>query len=429
MANDPSYERAHANLLNNTCDLRVEFVKHMMEVKSKRIWDDEELTDVNDREESPSMNEDDDEDEGFIEDYITPGGIIRLPVNKHTKSIRAMYVRQKNEEKSSYVRSMQKKLCRVLSLCDQVSTVNIDITKTKDLYGYSYIELKISEDARALLNATSIDFEVQIELDNKQLVRKRFSLNCPPRRQKRWKEYTKFTAWGVTSIPGEHYFPYYWQHEVTRGRKNCLVGCGSVAWAMVFGYYDRRSHAEPYIYGNGSQYMYRCGADGTYGSSHCEAPKYAYKSYRLRMYINKISYAVGTFCWRGVSFTPAFRMDRVKGFFRSLMRYGNPTIRQTNDVWKIIHRKKFAEKTRKWIRDGWPVVVGTREGGIKRHYPVATKYRYKYRKYRRCWRFFGKRCARWHKLRHFQMYTHEGKVRSSVKWRAMTIHYAAIAPY
>ena len=66
----------------------------MLEVKSKRILDNEDLTDAKDREESPSMTEDDNEDECFIEDYITHGGIIRLPVNKHTKSIRAMYVCQ-----------------------------------------------------------------------------------------------------------------------------------------------------------------------------------------------------------------------------------------------------------------------------------------------------------------------------------------------
>ena len=73
---------------------------------------------MKEREDSPTMDDDDEDDEqGFVEDYITPGGVIRLPITKYTKSIRAMYVSQKNEEKSSYVRSMQKKLCRVLSLC------------------------------------------------------------------------------------------------------------------------------------------------------------------------------------------------------------------------------------------------------------------------------------------------------------------------
>ena len=417
--------------MKNTCNLRVEFVKRMMEVQSKRVWSDEEVTDVKEREDSPTMDDDDEDDEqGFVEDYITPGGVIRLPITKYTKSIRAMYVREKNEEKSSYVRSMQKKLCQVLSLCDQVNTVNIDITKTQDLYGYSYIELKINEDARALLNATSIDFELQIEIANKQLVVKRFSLNCPPKRQKRWwREYTPYNSWAYTSIGHEGYFPDYQQHTITKGSKTCAVGCGPVAWAMIFGYYDRRSHYQTGVYGNGSQPLYACSYNGAYGSSGCVAPKYAYTN-RIKKYIEVVNKVLGTWCIFKNGATFSFQMTRVKGFFQARQKSGHPTISRVFIFWKLIRWPKLQRKTRDWIRAGWPVVVGTTEGGaFKWHYPVATKYRQRSRKWRRCIKFFGKRCGRWHTETASQMYTHQGWGYGSVKWRDMRIHYAAIAPY
>ena len=419
--------------MNNTCDLRVEFVKRMMEVKGKMVWDDEKLAHVKANEDSPTFKGDDGEDEGFIEDYITPGGIIRLPVNTHTKSIRAMYVRQKNEEKSSYVRSMQKKLCRVLSLCDQVSTVNIDITKTKDLYGYSYIELKISEDARALLNATSIDFELQIEFDNRQPVRKRFSLNCPAKRQKRAisKQYLPWIRWITQFIRFEYFVPKYQQFTIIKGGQSCYVGSAAVAWATVFGYYDRRSHRRTSTFGNGSQPLYACSYNGAYGSSVCVAPTYATR-HRVRQYIKMLNYVLGTWCRLYTSGTPAGNMDRVKRFFQSRQKSGAPTILQTSDAWSEQATYKIAAQTRAWIKSGWPVVVGTNEGGVFiKHYSVTSRYRLRSRKWRyvtNSAQYFKSRTV-WRIQTQFQMYVHQGSAIGSVKWRPMSIHYAAIAQY
>ena len=431
-ADDPNFERAHANLMDNTCDLRVEFVKRMMEVKSKMVWDDEKLTDMKEGDEG----EDESEDGGFIEDYITPGGVIRLPVNTHTKSIRAMYVRQKNEEKSSYVRSMQKKLCRVLSLCDQVSTVNIDITKTKDLYGYSYIELEINEDARALLNATSIDFELQIEIDNKQLVRKRFSLNCRAKRTKRaslFDEYKPWSYWTHRSVGFESYFPDYVQHLILMGNQSCYVDSAAVAWAMVFGYYDRRAHYRYSVYEYGSQPLYCCSHNGVYGNSACVAPAHANTS-RIRNYIAEINKELGTWCQFYKSGTPAQNMDNVTLFFQAHQMAGNPTILQTNDFWSEQATAKIAAQSRAWIDAEWPVVVGTNEGNVFiKHYSVMTRYRTRTRWWRHCLKplsLICTRCLSWTKTTDVQMHVHQGVQARRPIWRPMNnIHYAAIAHY
>ena len=408
--------------MNNTCDLRVEFVKRMLEVKSKRIWDDEQLADVKDREDSPSMDEDDDEGEGFIEDDIAAGGIIRLPIDTHTKSIRAMYVRQKNEEKSAYVRSMQKKLCRVLSLCDQVSTVNIDITKTKALYGYSYIELKINEDARALLNATSIDFELQIEIDNGQLVLKRFNLNCPARgRQKRKVVYTKWGGWWYRSILYESYFPEYKEHRIRIGGKICSVGCVAVAWAMVFGYYNRRSHFQPHRFGRGSQSLYTGISD-----KKCVAPRYANGSL-IHLYIKMLSRLLWTYCWRNMGLTSAHNVGRVEKFFTENQKSGQPKL-SCDKRFTTTPFSAYAKLARSWIRKGWPVVVGTKQNG-QEHAEVATRYRGSRRTWRRCNRVSGRwQCTARRKQVVFQMYVHRGLGKRPL-WISMRIHSVAVAWY
>lgn len=70
------------------------------------------------------------------------------------------------------------------------------------------------------------------------------------------------------------------------------VGCGPVAWAQVFGYFDRRGH-EPR--GNmGSRQLYRCGSDGTIGNDTCEAPPKMAGDTRIQNYIKKMAQILGS---------------------------------------------------------------------------------------------------------------------------------------
>jgi hypothetical protein len=48
------------------------------------------------------------------------------------------------------------------------------------------------------------------------------------------------------------------------------VGCGPVAWAQIFGFYDRRAHAG--VGRHEPQALYECGNDGVTGATSCQAP-------------------------------------------------------------------------------------------------------------------------------------------------------------
>ena len=110
---------------------------------------------------------------------------------------------------------------------------------------------------------------------------------------------------------------------------------------------------------------------------------------------------------------------------------GSPKVKQTNNLWRLFARKSIAISTRSWIKSGWPVVVGTHEGSIIAwHYPVATKYKSRTRKYRSCFKVFGKKiCRKWKTETKYEMYTHQGWKSPKTKWRKMSLHYAAVAYY
>ncbi|KAI0219655.1 hypothetical protein LSAT2_028860 [Lamellibrachia satsuma] len=289
----------------------------------------------------------------------------------------------------------------------------------------SYIELEINKDMPAVFNGRqSVDFELRVEQATGSVILRHYSIDMTTHRRKRSKEYKDISSWTEVSIPDEAYFPFYWQH-VTRG---CAVGCGPVAWAMVFGYYDRRSHEKPLTYGDGSQDLYRCGSDGTTGDNSCKAPMYSTTAEVLK-YTEKIADALGTWCVFSNGATPAYKMDNIKNFFQE-RQSGSPTIQQTNNFWNIFSRDSTAIQTREWIRKGWPVVVGTTEDNVFQwHYPVATKYRYYTRKYRTCVTIIWKFCGSWDTEKVYEMFTHQGQPNNRTKWRNMSLHYAAVATY
>ena len=114
---------------------------------------------------------------------------------------------------------------------------------------------------------------------------------------------------------------------------------------------------------------------------------------------------------------------------QGMQKSGSPTIERKYNTWKLFKRKSIASYTRAAIRAGWPVVVGTHEGSIFRwHYPVATKYRSRTHKWRRCIKIFRKKCFRWHSETQYQMFTHQGSGTKTL-WRDMRLHYAAYAKY
>ena len=305
---DPRFEHAHEYIEQQRSELAALWAARAAEVAKTSFKDDGHVVLPTDTNDVPS----------YTEIYVRLGEVIRMPVDEHTVSIKVAYSAQRKTQTASDLRQYQTAVCRMLSFCNVNDDFNIDLSKKKTFLQLNYIEFIISKDVPVLFKRKQhIEFELRKELSTGEIIVKHFSLDTAPSRQKRgkhfFKEYTSYSNWGYCSIRYENLFPSYWQHKLSNG---CRVGCGSVAWAMVFGYYDRRSHEKPSTYGTGSQDLFRCGNDGTTGSKRCKAPKYSYDS-PIKKYTETIAKILGTWCTRKKQgATSAHKMDRIKGFFR-----------------------------------------------------------------------------------------------------------------
>ena len=241
-----------------------------------------------------------------------------MPVDEHTVSVKVVYPALSKTHKASDLRQYQAAVCRMLTLCNVDDDFNIELSQKKTSLQLNYIEIALSKDVAVLFKGKqSIAFELRKQLSTGEVIVKHFSLDTAPSRQKRWKKYTSYSSWSYCSIRHEDLFPNYWQYKL---RLYCHVGCGPVAWAMVLGYYDPRSHYKTSNFGTGSQDLYRCGSDGTAGPKRCIAPADSNSGVkiRLRKYIEQIVRTLGTWCIFKYGATPASKMKKIKGFFQVL---------------------------------------------------------------------------------------------------------------
>jgi len=218
-------------------------------------------------------------------------------------------------------------------------------------------------------------------------------------------------------------------------RKSCNVGLGPIAWAEIFGYFDRRSHLHQSKFGSGSQGLYCCGSHATDGDPKCVAPADG-STWRLRHYINDIAKAMKSVCSNedtaigDSSWTPLSKMAAIKPFYASRQSRGRPRVESATKLWyKTGDNRRLRWKLMRYVRQNWPVIVGTVESN-KRHYAVVTAYRFKTRKYRYCRGTGTNRCGRWRtEASNYQMYTHQGDGTNGNRWRPMDIHYVICAKY
>ena len=255
----------------------------------------------------------------FTQGYVQPGEMIRVPVDKDTVSVKVKYTSESKTQTPEDVVMMQQAVCQMISKCDVDDDSSISLQQQTSVLHLNYIEVEISKDIPDALNGTqSVDFELRVEKRSGEMSVKYYSLDATRHRQKRYKEYKSYSAWSTRSIPDEGFFPNYWQHKIKKG---CAVGCGPVAWAMVFGYLDRRAKYKTTTYGSGSAGLYRCGSDGTTGDYGCPAPSDSSSSSRLKKYIEHIAKRLGTLCVFKNGATPASWMDRIKSFFQVRNEY------------------------------------------------------------------------------------------------------------
>ena len=277
---DPNFEHAHECSGLNISTTAAEWAARAADVARETIWDDTQVISSNDTNEVTR----------FTQHYVEPGGMIRVLLDNDTLLLWVDYISASDPHDPALV--MQEAVCQMISYCDVDYGYIISLLQRRSDLNLNYIELEISKDVpTALKGRQTVDFELRVKNIYDEDRVDYYILDMTRQSTKRSKEYTSYSNWSTTSIPDEYYFPSYRQHWVS---PDCPVGSGPVAWAVVFGYYDRRSHMLSAKYGNSSWDLYRCGIDGTTGSNGCVAPMHSPKNdKRLRNYVEHIAKVLG----------------------------------------------------------------------------------------------------------------------------------------
>lgn len=175
-----------------------------------------------------------------------------------------------------------------------------------------------------------------------------------------WTEY--WAAGGHAAQPRYNQF----QHG------DCMVGCGPVAWAMVFGWADRQA-ATGSPYWSGRWGIYR--QDGRRGS---DALAPIYPDVGTGNVIREIRGQVGTFCSFGSGATVPWSMGEAWQYLSG--RTG--AWLQTHWNSAGVHDRWLADwAANSIIHRGTPAIIGT---GWLNHYPVAYGYGVERRVVRKC---------------------------------------------
>ena len=152
----------------------------------------------------------------------------------------------------------------------------------------------------------------------------------------------------------------------------CAVGCGPVAWAMLFCWADFQAH-------NGNSYWApRTGLFRADGGRGADAAAPLDQTEGVNNAIREIRNQVGTFCAFGSGATPPWSMSGASNYLNGR------TAARLETHWNSvgIHEGYLADKAIQSIRDRrTPAVIGT---GWLSHYPLAYGYAEERRVVRNC---------------------------------------------
>ena len=186
-----------------------------------------------------------------------------------------------------------------------------------------------------------------------------------------------------------------------------------MAWAQVFGYYDRRASFSSFF------------SPTIYGQSCEKAPKKL--TNKVKYFVEDIRRQVKTFCENGQGATYSSKMRLIQPWFQA--RQGSKAriasyLRSKKPKW-------LRSKGKWWLDIGYPVVFGFRISKKSGHSVVATKYRTKSRKYRHCrtsgwWTGKRTRCT-WKTAQDYEFFLHYGWGGNSNQWQMLDPTSAHVA--
>ncbi|XP_077987795.1 uncharacterized protein LOC144442351 [Glandiceps talaboti] len=391
-----------------------------------------------------------DDDEMFVEEAISPGDSVKISVSASTTNMKIRFIPEVSMT-AEYIRQSQAQLCKVLvDLCtgtDDISYTSIQKTQS----GEQYIVVELVDDFKFLsetLQDQDLGFQIEMYLEDGKVVVRRFGFDLTVNhRQKR----QAGAADDSYEIHNKNIFPSYIQHEV----ENCLTSSGAVAWAMVFGYYDRLSN-EPLNFGFKPSF-FRCGADGTAGSDSCVAD--AILTDRMEHFIEYIDDLLEPDCmFHSGEYVKLSHMDNVQDFFveRADDADAHVNLERTEElptIWNfdsndyaIFPRRHAADYVFEIIKNSQiPVVVGFMDWAltdVRRwswwswswvefweqvpfpRYGVATAVQKVTVQQRWC-RWYG--CGPWETTEVYQMKVYDGEGQTGDVWRDISVFFSAAA--
>lgn len=354
------------------------------------------------------------------EEALSPGSVVKVALGEKFKSVK-VYVTSygKSRHSNRVIRpklksKWQRKLCKVLvGVCTESSSTVNSLVLKKTPNNLFYLKLEINGNPKFVqkeLEGREVGFVISIQKEN-DLIMKHFAISLRPKRFGR-----SPPGSGNKKIPGADYdFPDYNQHRCCGG---CYSGCSPVAWAQVFGYYDRRA-----------RYWRSIFSPRIYGDRSKVAPKIM--TDEVKPFVEDIRKQVKTYCSDGLGATSSSKMKLIAHWFK--VRQG-PKARVASYLrgWFIFgySTSKIRSKGKRWLDKGYPVVFGIKTERKVGHSVVATKYRITSRRYRHCKTIvFWKSCS-WKTAHDLKFYLHYGWGGSNNKWdhvNPTSAHVAYIA--
>ena len=115
----------------------------------------------------------------FAEYAVSPGDVITLPVGGAATSMSLRHIPAEGARPASGepADETQVNLCRALSPCNPDNPTEIDISETDETNGVRFVALEVRRDCADVLGTARVDFEIEVEGDNRVATR-RYSLLC-----------------------------------------------------------------------------------------------------------------------------------------------------------------------------------------------------------------------------------------------------------
>ena len=355
-------------------------------------------------------------EEETYEEPLTPGSIAKVALGEGFRSVRIFVT---NYEKRGG--QWQKRLCKVLvDICLQEENTKVNLSViAKTANHIAYIRLVVRGNLKYVGNALQwkeLGFFIEFMSRKSERIRRHFVIDLHRKRSQR-----SPSGGNKGSISYESEFPDYDQHKCCGG---CYSGCGPVAWAQVFGYFDRISKYN-------SMFSSRI-----FGDSSTMAPLQLTGA--VKVFVESLRPYLRTRCEGGQGSTKLRNMHRIKPWFKE--RQGSKAVvKGYNRPWR---KSSWMVSKGVWfLKYGYPVVFSFYvDNGKKKaaHAAVATKFTTKSTTYRHCQKkktgwWVGRKTktvCNWKTDHYIEFFIHYGWGGSNNKWQSVSptsLHVAYIS--